>query len=404
MPDEELDARVVQPRMRGFIALESHPTGCASNVAAMVGSATAMPITPPSRGGSVVVLGSSTGYGLASAAASVFGWGAPTLGVCLERPAERGRTASAGLYNSRAFERHAARRGVPYETLDTDCFADAAKERAIELLRQERFGPVGTLVYSVASPVRTDPSGTTHRSVIKPIGAPLDTKTLRVESGVVAEVEVAPATDEEIAATVAVMGGEDWGLWIDALGSAGLLAPGFRTVAYTYVGPELTHGIYRSGTIGAAKADLEATALRLRDQLAGIGGGAWASVNGAAVTQASAAIPAVPLYLSLLWPTMAELRKPFQDPLQQVLRLFAEHLVADDVATDSSSRIRLDDWEMDPEVQAEVQRRWHAVDTDSLGELGDFEWFTRSFRRLFGFDVEGVDYEAPVSQEAITGA
>ncbi|HET6873171.1 MAG TPA: enoyl-[acyl-carrier-protein] reductase FabV, partial [Acidimicrobiales bacterium] len=353
----------------------------------------------PHRGGKelgpVVVVGSSGGYGLPAAVTAAFGFRAPVVGVCLERPAHRGRTASAGWYNLAELHRLAAARKRRLVTVNADCFADATKEQVVAEL--SRTGPPSLLVYSVAAPLRTDPdTGVTHRSVLKPIGSPYVTKSLRIDTGDVTEVLLEPATEREIADTVQVMGGRDWTRWIDSLDAAGLVGDGLHTVAFGYLGPALTHPIYRSGTIGAAKADLEAAAGLLNARLSGRGGGAWVSVNSAAVTQASAAIPAVPLYLSLLMAVTGP-TGTWESPAVQMRRLFDELLVDEGGPTlDDEGRIRLDGWELDPVVQAEVATRWAEVTTESLSRLGDPVGFRTAFRRLFGFDMKGVDYDEPV--------
>jgi enoyl-[acyl-carrier protein] reductase/trans-2-enoyl-CoA reductase (NAD+) len=392
---------VVSPRMKGFIGLDAHPTGCARLVSAMVGQ-----LADPDRArhtdGPVVVIGSSGGYGLPSAVAAAFRWGRPVVGVCLERPAQGTRTASAGWYSTGELHRQALAAGASVETVNADCFADATKDEVIARLRSS--GPPSLLVYSVAAPVRTDPeTGVRHRSVLKPVGAPFTARTIKIDDGTVLETTLEAASDEDVAATTAVMGGADWVRWINALDAAGLVGPGFRTVAFDYVGPEVTYPVYRSGTIGAAKADLEATAKRLHERLSATpGGGAWVSVNAAAVTQSSVAIPAVPLYLSLLLavtgPTGA-----FQAPAEQIRRLFDDHLGPDGPSLDAEGRIRLDDWELDPAVQADIAERWAQVTTESLHKYGDFDGFRRRFRQLFGFDVDGVDYDRPVTVDVPLG-
>jgi enoyl-[acyl-carrier protein] reductase/trans-2-enoyl-CoA reductase (NAD+) len=383
-------ARVVQARMRGFVALDAHPHGCRANVADLVHNVEPTGATM----GPVVVVGSSTGYGLASAVVAAFGYGAPVVGVCLERPAERDRSASAGWYNSVALHDLARERKAVAVTINADCFAPDTKQQVATLL-EERFGPAEALIYSVAAPVRIDPeTSTRYRSVIKPIGAPCRTKTLRLDSEQVAEVTLDPATPEEIEATRRAMGGEDWASWVTTLHERELLASSFRTVAFSYVGSPLTASIYRSGTIGRAKQDLEDTAVGLTRRL---GGKAWTSVNGAVVTQASAAIPAVPLYLSLLMAVTRDLGWPREDTVDQARRLFADHLGPGcQPSVDGEGRIRLDGWELASELQAEVARRWALVTPDNLKDLADVDGFRIEFRRLFGFDRSDVDYEAPV--------
>ena len=381
--------------MKGFIALDAHPTGCAHHVAETVDELTDGAPRRLHAPGPVVVLGASGGYGLPAAAAAAFRYGAPVIGVCFERAAQRGRTATAGWYNAIELHRQARGRGQHITMLNVDCFSSDAKAKVTELLRP--LGPPSLLVYSVAAPVRTDPdSGVTYRSALKPIDGPFTTKTVKIDTGEVVETTLDPATDEEIDATIRVMGGDDWAKWIDALASASLLQDGFRTVAFDYVGPEATHPIYRSGTIGLAKRDLEQTATQLNDALSSGSGGAWASVNAAAVTQSSAAIPAVPLYLSLLLSAADH----FETPTEQMRRLFDDYLSPPGPpSVDGEGRIRLDEWELAPALQAEISRRWAAVTNENFGSLADFESFRTHFRRLFGFDIGGVDYDREVQPD-----
>jgi enoyl-[acyl-carrier protein] reductase / trans-2-enoyl-CoA reductase (NAD+) len=377
--------------MKGFIALDAHPVGCARQVASAVEELQPSESRSLPTPGPVVVLGASGGYGLPAAIAAAFRYDAPVIGVCLERPPQRGRTATAGWYNVVALAREAERRQRRITVLNADCFADATKQQVTDELAA--LGPPSLLIYSVAAPVRTDPaSGVTYRSVLKTVGEPFSTKTVKMDTGEITETTLDPATDEEIDATVRVMGGDDWARWVDALSSASLIADGFRTVAFDYVGPEATHAIYRSGTIGAAKRHLEATAKQLDAKLSQRGGGAWASVNAAAVTQSSTAIPAVPLYLSLLLAAAPH----FETPTEQMRRLFDEHLAKASPALDAEGRIRLDDWELTPQLQGDIARRWDTVTTDTFNAVGDFDSFQRRFRQLFGFDVPGINYDASV--------
>jgi enoyl-[acyl-carrier protein] reductase/trans-2-enoyl-CoA reductase (NAD+) len=344
-----------------------------------------------------VVIGGSTGYGLASRIATAWGFGAKTLGVFLERAPERGRTGSAGHYNTVACLELARAEGLFAASLNADAFSDDAKRTAGEIMRRE-MGKVDLVVYSLASPKRTNPrTGKTYSSVLKPIGAPFSSRTIDLDSELVTDVTIAPASEEEVADTVAVMGGEDWGLWISALLSEGLLAEGARTVAYSYIGPELTWPVYRDGTIGAAKKHLEATAKHLGTLLRGkIGGDARVAVNKAIVTQASAAIPVVPLYMSILRRVMSE-EGVEEGAIEQMARLFFTHLAEGRApVTDDAGRIRMDDWEMRTNVQAAAGQIWPMVTTENLATLTDFAGFKSEFRNLFGFEVPGVDYSQPV--------
>jgi len=348
----------------------------------------------------VVVIGASTGYGLASRIAAAWGFEARTLGVFFERPPEGAKTATAGWYNTAAFQEFARRDVLFAASLNGDAFSDDLKRQAVEIIRRE-LKPVDLVIYSLASPKRTHPeTGVVHSSVLKPVGQTFSSRTIELDSEKVIPVTLDPANEKEIADTVAVMGGDDWRRWMRLLLDEGLLAQGARTVAYSYIGPELTWPIYRDGTIGQAKKHLDQTARELGALLAKrLGGNAWISVNKAVVTQASAAIPVVPLYLSLLPPV---LRKKGLDEgcIEQMRRLFAEHLAdGKDGPRDAEGRIRLDDREMRPDIQAEVLEQWPQITTENLRELTDFAGFQREFRSLFGFEVEGVDYDQPAETE-----
>jgi enoyl-[acyl-carrier protein] reductase/trans-2-enoyl-CoA reductase (NAD+) len=347
----------------------------------------------------VLVIGASTGYGLASRVALAWGYGARTLGVFFERPPEGDRTATAGWYNTAALHRLAQRDALFAASLNADAFSDEAKRAALEIIRRD-LAPIDLVVYSLASPRRTHPrTGVVHNSVLRPIGKAYTNKTIDLASKKIHEITVPPASEQEIADTVAVMGGEDWKFWIEALAADGLLAKGARTVAYSYIGPELTWPIYWDGTIGRAKHDLEKTAAELDTRLASAGGHGWISVNKAIVTQASAAIPVVPLYMSLLFKAMKRSGTD-EDAAGQMRRLFLEVLAPGKMpALDDARRIRLDDREMRPEVQQEVAALWPQVTTENLLELSDFAGFERGFKNLFGFDVEGVDYSKPVETD-----
>lgn len=384
---------VITPKTRGFICTTAHPEGCARHVASQIAHVRSK---GPIAGGpkSTLVIGASTGYGLASRIAAAFGAGSSTVGVFFERGAEGGRTATAGWYNTAAFEKEAAAAGLYAKSFNGDAFSDAMKATVIDAIRAD-LGTVDTVVYSLASPRRTHPrTGDVFSSVLKPVGASYTNKNINTTTGVVSDITIEPATDEEIAHTVAVMGGEDWEMWIDALLAAGVLAPGAKTVAYSYIGPELTWPIYKNGTIGRAKEDVEITQRRLDEKLAALGGKAWVSVNKALVTQASSAIPVVPLYISLLYKIM-KAGGTHEECGEQMDRLFRDRLAAGaDPRPDEAGRIRVDDWEMAAPVQQEIAHRWAAVTTENLGGLGDLEGYREAFLRLFGFGLEGVDYAA----------
>ncbi len=385
---------VPDPRFRGFLCTSAHPVGCARNVERQIALARA------AKGGGIkraLVVGSSAGYGLASLITAVWGYGAEALGVCVERAPDgaKGRTGSAGWYNVAALSRQAAADGKKVRTINADACAQATKDQVIEALRAA--GPIDLLVYSLAAPFRVDPAtGTKHQSVLKTIGQPYTAKTINLDTEQVGPITIQPATEAEIANTVKVMGGEDWTLWMKALQGAQLLAPGCRAVAYSYIGPKLTHPIYRAGTIGRAKDDLEATARRLDQELASSGGRAWVSINKALATQASSAIPVVPLYISLLYKVM-KARGTHEGTIEQMVRLFAEHLGPGRTPrVDAEGRIRIDDREMAPEVQAAVGALWEQVDTANLGAISDFAGFRSDFRGLYGYEIAGVDYAKPV--------
>ncbi|MFB9329877.1 enoyl-ACP reductase FabV [Paenibacillus aurantiacus] len=388
---------IIQPKTRGFICTTAHPEGCASQVRRQIDYVQAQPAIEGPR--SVLVIGASTGYGLASRIVASFAAGADTIGVYFDKAAEGARTASAGWYNSAAFEQAAAEAGRRSFSIVGDAFSDEIKTKTIELIRAE-LGKVDLVVYSVASPRRTHPkTGETFSSVIKPIGDTYTNKTVNFHTGDVSFATIEPATDDEIRQTIAVMGGEDWQLWIDALQEADVLAEGATTVAYSYIGPEITHAVYREGTIGRAKDDLESTAIRLNDQLAASGGRAFVSVNKALVTQSSSAIPVVPLYISALYKVMKE-QGNHEGCIEQMYRLFAERLYgAMPAAVDEKGRIRVDDWEMREDIQAEVARLWTALTTENVYELSDLEGYRREFFQLFGFETDGVDYEADVNAD-----
>ena len=390
-----MSRQVIKRRSRGFICVNAHPEGCQLNVERQIAVAEQAPPGRERAPRNVLVIGASTGYGLASRIAAAWGYGARTLGVFFERPPDEDKTATAGYYNTVALDQRARRDGLLAAHINGDAFSDECKRQAIEIVRRE-LAPLDLIIYSLASPKRVHPrTGTVHNSVLKPVGQPFSNRTIELDSEKVVNVTLPPANEKEIADTVAVMGGEDWRIWIDALAQEGLLAPGVRTLAYSYIGPEMTWPIYRDGTIGRAKSDLEQTARSLDAFLAPkLGGAALVCVNKAVVTQASAAIPVVPLYLSLLIKVMTE-KGLEEGPIEQMRRLFADVLVADP-RTDDAGRLRLDDREMRTDVQAEVARLWPRVTTENLRALTDFAGFQRQFRNLFGFDVEGVDYERPV--------
>ncbi|WRS28023.1 enoyl-ACP reductase FabV [Oscillospiraceae bacterium MB08-C2-2] len=388
---------IVKPKMRGFICTTAHPEGCAANVREQVAYVQGQkPIDGPKR---VLVVGSSTGYGLASRIAASFGCGAESVGIYFEKPGSGNRTASAGWYNNQAFEQEAQAAGLTAVGINGDAYSKEVKEQAIQAIREQLSGgQVDMVIYSLASPRRTDPeTGETYSSVIKPLGQAFSGRTVDFHTGVVSDVTIEPATQEEKEGTVAVMGGEDWLLWMQALKGAGVLAPGCCTVAYSYLGPVITHAIYKDGTIGKAKEDLEEKCRAIDQMLASFEGKAFVSVNKALVTQSSSAIPVVPLYISLLFKVMKE-KGTHEDCIQQMYRML-ERLFAQEpgdweaVSVDEAHRIRLDDWEMEPGVQDEVARLWGEITTENLAEHTDIAGYRSDFYRLFGFGRTELDYE-----------
>ena len=391
--------QIVKPRIRGFICTNAHSVGCQANILNQIDEIKEG-IPYKETGMNALVIGASTGYGLASRIALTYAYGAKTLGLLYERPPDDRRTASAGYYNTAAFHQHAAADGFSAQSLNGDAFSDEMKTEAIDRLKAD-FGKIDILVYSIAAPRRTHPNtGISYESVLKPIGAPYTGKTIDLSQEVITPVTIDPASEQEIADTIAVMGGEDLEMWIDALADAELLAPEVTVVAYTYIGSSLTWPIYRDGTIGRAKDDLKARVDTLDERLADqFGGNAYISVNKAVVTQASAAIPIVPLYISILYDIM-NAKGINEAPIGQMRRLFSEHLGPGlQPQLDSERYIRLDDRELQPEVTNAVTERWEQIDTDNFHELSDYAGYRRRFRNLFGFEVEGVDYDEAVETE-----
>jgi enoyl-[acyl-carrier protein] reductase/trans-2-enoyl-CoA reductase (NAD+) len=385
---------VIEPRIRHNVCLTAHPSGCAAQVRAQIHYIRGRgALAGPHR---ALVIGASNGYGLAARIVSAFGAGAATVGVAYEKPGSAERPATAGWYNTEAFRLEAGRAGLPAWDVNGDAFTEAVKAEVEGIVRGEA-GSLDLVVYSIAAPRRIDPqTGEIFSSAIKPVGSPFTSKSIDFRSGALTETTVAPATEEEIAHTVKVMGGEDWALWTDRLLQAGLLAEGCTTIALSYIGPELTQAIYRQGTLGRAKADLEATARRLDARLKPIGGRALVSVNKALVTRASAVIPGVSLYIALLYRAM-KARGLHEGCIHQMDRLFRDFLYSDrPLAQDAEGRIRLDDREMRPDVQAQVMDAWGKVGTETLGEFADLEGFRDEFLRHHGFGMPGVDYSQPV--------
>lgn len=388
---------VIKPKIRGYICTTAHPVGCARHVQEQIDWVRQQPPVEGIR--NVLVVGASTGYGLASRIAACFGGGAGTVGVFFERPALRNRTASAGWYNSVAFESAAKDAGHYSKSINGDAFSDEIKEQTISAIKED-LGEVDLVIYSLASPRRTHPhTGTQHASVLKPVGEPYTGKTVDVRTGVVSEVAIEAANAEEIDNTVAVMGGEDWELWIRALEAADVLSEGVRTVAFTYIGPELTRPLYREGTIGRAKTHLEATARELDNRLKKKDGSAHVSVNKAVVTQSSAAIPVVPLYISTLYKVMTEMNL-HEGCIQQMYRLLKDRIYAETpVPTDEEGRIRVDDLELRDDVQSRVAALWESVTTENLEAIAGLQSYREEFLKLFGFGLPEVDYAADVDPD-----
>lgn len=381
---------IIEPRMRGFICLTAHPKGCEQNVKNQIGYVKSKgKIDGPKR---VLVIGASTGFGLASRITSAFGSDAATIGVFFEKEPSEGKTASPGWYNSAAFEVEATKAGLYAKSINGDAFSNEVKAQAIEIIKTD-LGQIDLVIYSLASPVRQHPTtGVLHRSTLKPIGTTFAQKTVDFHTGNVTQVSIEPATQEDIDNTVVVMGGEDWSMWMNALNEAGVLAKGATTIAYSYIGPEVTEAVYRKGTIGSAKDHLEATAFEITKQLSDLDGKAYVSVNKALVTQASSAIPVIPLYISLLYKIM-KAEGIHEGCIEQIQRLYQQRLFTGNaVPTDEQGRIRIDDWEMRSDVQERIAKLWIESTTESLVELGDLAGYKQDFLNLFGFGFEGVDY------------
>ena len=384
---------IIKPRVRGFMCVTTHPTGCAANVRQQIDYVKQHgPLTGPKK---VLVIGASTGYGLSSRITAAFGAGAATVGVFFEKEGTEGKPASAGWYNSAAFHQEAEAAGIYAKSINGDAFSDEIKQKTIDLIKAE-LGQVDLVIYSLASPRRLHPrTGVVHTSTLKPIGQDITMRGINTDKEVIQEMSVSAATDEEIANTVAVMGGEDWQFWIEALDAAGVLAPGAITTAYTYLGAELTWDIYWNGTIGAAKKDLDKKAAALNAKLSATGGEARVAVLKAVVTQASSAIPVMPLYLALLFRVM-KAQGTHEDCIEQIDLLFRESLYGETPRLDADGRWRVDYKELDPAVQQRVADLWNQVTTETVGELSDFAGYKRNFLNLFGFEVPGVDYDAEV--------
>ncbi len=386
---------IIKPRVRGFLCTTTHPVGCAANVRHQLDYVKSHgPIENGPK--KVLVIGASTGYGLASRITAAFGAGAATLGIFFEKEGTETKPGTAGWYNSAAFHTAAEAEGLYAKSINGDAFSDEIKQKAIAAIRED-LGQVDLVVYSLAAPRRQHPvTGVIHNSTLKPIGKPAVQKGVNTDKQQVQDFHLEPATQDEIDNTVAVMGGEDWQMWIEALDAAGVLAEGAKTTAYTYIGEKMTWDIYWHGTIGAAKQDLDRRVVGIREQLAAKGGDARVSVLKAVVTQASAAIPAMPIYLAILFKVM-KARGSHEGCIEQIDSLFRDSLYNPAPQLDAEGRLRADGKELDPAVQAEVAELWGQIETDNLHQLSDCEGYRREFLQLFGFEVDGVDYEADVN-------
>lgn len=382
--------------MRGFICLTSHPKGCEQNVINQINYVKSKGVIDGPK--KVLVIGSSTGFGLSSRITSAFGCNAATIGIFFEKAGSEGRPATAGWYNSAGFEKHAHAAGLYAKSINGDAYSTEVKQKTIELIKKD-LGQIDMVIYSLAAPRRTHPkTGVLHKSVLKPIGSTYTSKTVDIQTGKVTEVSIEPCSDDEIENTVAVMGGEDWSFWMNDLKEAGVLANGVVTVAYSYIGPSITEAVYRKGTIGAAKDHLEASAFSITESLADVNGKAYVSVNKALVTQSSSAIPVIPLYISLLFKTMKDAGN-HEGCIEQIQRLFQDRLfTGSDVPVDEKGRIRVDDWEMGEEIQAKVEELWLKSNSDNLTNFADIEGYKRDFAQLFGFEVDGVNYSEDVNE------
>ncbi len=384
---------MIEPKIRGFICTTAHPAGCRENVRNQIAYIKKQPATKGAK--KVLVIGASTGYGLASRIASAFSCGAATIGVIFDKPASGNRTASAGWYNTAAFEEFAHAEGLYAKTINGDAFSDAVKQEVIQMIQKD-LGKIDLLVYSLAAPRRTMEDGTVVSSVLKTTGEPYTNKTIDLKNRSVSDVTISPATEEEIADTVKVMGGEDWQAWIAALDAAGVLDEHTVTVAYSYIGPSLTHPMYLNGSIGMAKKHLYETAQTLTARYPNVQ--AYIPVNKALVTQSSAAIPIVPLYISLLYRVMKQ-KGTHEGCIEQIYRMYHTMLFVDPPILDTDGCLRPDDWEMRPEIQEEISRIWAILNNENLEQYADIDGYWEDFYQMFGFHIPGVDYQADVSAE-----
>lgn len=383
---------VVQPKVKGFMCTTAHPEGCKESVRRQIEYVKSQPKAEGPK--KVLVLGASMGYGLASRIALTYACGADSIGVIFDKPGKEKRTASAGWYNTAAFEQFAQTDGHYAKSINGDAYSQEIKEETIALIKKD-FGQVDMVIYSLAAPRRKAPDGVTYRSVLKTVDKEFTNQSIDLLTNELTTVTIPPATEEEINDTIKVMGGEDWMLWMEALQEADVLADGAKTVAYSYIGPELTYPIYYDGSIGQAKQDLYRTADKINEHIQGTE--AYVAVNKAVVTQSSSAIPIVPLYISILFKVMKELNL-HEGCIEQMYRLVHDRLcVEGGVPTDENHLIRMDDYEMKPEVQEEVKKIWEKISPENLSELTDIDGYWQEFYEIFGFRIEGVDYDADVN-------
>ncbi len=381
---------IVKPKIRGFICTTSHPVGCAADVKAQIDYVKSKKKINGAK--KVLVIGASMGYGLSSRISAAFGGDAATVGVIFDKQGSEGKTGSAGWYNTAAFEKYAHEAGLYARTVNGDAFSQQIKDDTINIIRND-LGKVNLVIYSLAAPRRTMPDGTVYSSVLKTTGKSYTNKTVDLKNMTVSDITIEPAAEEEITATVKVMGGEDWFDWIRQMKAAGVLADNAVTLAYSYIGPEITHPIYFEGSIGRAKAHLAETAKKITAEIDGVS--AYVSVNKALVTQSSSAIPIVPLYISILYKVMKEM-KLHEGCIEQMHRLLSEKVYGGSIMTDEQNLIRMDDWEMKPEVQEKVTALWNKINGENLSECADIDGYRREFSRIFGFGIDGVDYDADV--------
>ena len=387
---------IIKPRVRGFMCITSHPIGCERNVVEQINYIKSqVPVVGPKR---VLVIGSSTGYGLSARITAAFGCGASTVGIFFEKPGTDRKPGSAGWYNSAAFHKHADANGIYAKSINGDAFSDEVKQRAITTIKED-LGQIDLVIYSLAAPRRQHPkTGEVFNSTLKPVGKNISMRGINTDKETIQEFSLEAASEQEIQDTVSVMGGEDWQMWLEALSVAGVLAEGAKTTAFTYIGEKMTWDLYWDGTIGQAKKDLDTKVISIRDSLARIGGDARVAVLKAVVTQSSSAIPIMPLYLAMLFREM-KADGSHEGCIEQLYRLFTEGLYTDTPQYDQEGRLRMDDLELRPEIQDAVAKSWANISTENLRQLTDFAGYKHEFLALFGFDIAGIDYEADVNPE-----